>query len=272
MSGCENQYGAPKNGVNSIRRCTRGTASVAFPRGVTGFAHAGVPPAPPMKHATRLPLNRCLPLAISVTAMSFLAACDEGSDDGMANDASTGEATDGTTSTSSSSTSGSDTSASDTTAGETVDASAYDCVETEPMIQPLFGNHWDPETESIIGETQATYVVHTTQAYVPAETAQMFADLSYQVVEQLYTTPGLIAVGFMTEPNCGFSRTVGIWTSEQAMYDFVVSGAHANAMAQTASLNLSGRVAHFEVPAEDLPLSWDTIRERIGAIEPFGVY
>lgn len=146
----------------------------------------------------------------------------------------------------------------------------FACVESELQVEPLFGPGWDSETNTLIGEPQDTYVVHTTQALVPLEGLQPFVAMSQDVVAQLMVTPGLIAIGFASEPNCGFERTTGIWASEQAMYAFVGSGAHAEAMAQTANLQVAGRATHFEVAAGDLPLPWDTIISQISSIEPFG--
>lgn len=198
--------------------------------------------------------KRTLP-SLTVTLMTFfLASCDGGDADPMAADGSSSSA--------------GETSLADTTEGNGTDP--YACVETSLEVTPLFGPGWNSETNTLLEATQETYVVHTTQAMLSTDYAAEFEALSNAVVEQLMTTPGLIAVGFATEPNCGFVRTTGIWESEAAMYRFVGSGAHAQAMAQTASLELSGRVTHFDVAASDLPVPWETIISRIGEVDPFG--
>lgn len=201
-------------------------------------------------HFLLLPPHHSFVAALCL-AMVLSAACDPSSDSQGAQDASE------TTANASEST-GTDWQA------------VFACVETDLQVVPLFGPGWDSESQSLIGEPKATYVVHTTQALVPEEQLPHFEALSVGVAEQLMQTPGLIAIGFASEPNCGFERTMGVWESEQAMYAFVGSGAHAQAMAQTADLQAAGRVMHFEVSASELPIPWDTLITRLSEVEPFG--
>lgn len=147
----------------------------------------------------------------------------------------------------------------------------YDCEDPDPIIQPLFGPGWDDETQSLRGEPQASYIVHTTQIMVDPDAEEIFDQLADDVIAQLMQTEGLIAIGFAGEPTCGFRRTTGVWANEAAMYRFVASGAHAQAMAMTRDVAVTARTTHFEVSAEELPLDWSELGDRIDEIAP-GAY
>jgi len=195
------------------------------------------------------PLRSLTPWALAL-AGALLQACDDGDDDPFeaVAESTSAETTEGD--------------------GEDLDE-LFACVESELAPSPVFGPGWDSATNTLLGEPQETYIVHSTQALVEAEHFELFNDLSDAVIGQLMQTPGLVAIGFADEPNCGFVRTMGIWESEAAMIAFVGSGAHAEAMAQSANLELAGRFTHFEATAAELPVDWQTIIERIGQVEPF---
>ncbi|MET0285900.1 MAG: hypothetical protein ABW352_15570 [Polyangiales bacterium] len=75
----------------------------------------------------------------------------------------------------------------------------------------------------------------------PAYTAAFGA-----IQEQLGKQRGLIAYQLGSSEACGSGRTLAIWESEDAMYDFVVSPAHLAAMMQVNALLEPGyAVAHY---------------------------
>lgn len=162
----------------------------------------------------------------------------------------------------------------DETTGGAIDVDAlYDCVDPDlQVIQPLTGPGIDPMTGELLEPLQATYVLHTTQILVKPERLDEFLQLSGGVVEQLLQTEGLVGFSLAQDPNCGFARTMGVWESEQAMFAFVGSGAHAQAMTQTTEVSITGRTTAWTATAAELPLTWEMALAAIADVEPSPIY
>lgn len=207
-------------------------------------------------------------------ALSLLSAC--AAPDGDADTDATSDATAGTTapadpSTGTTGTTGADApTTGDGTTGVPVDP--YACVETMRMPQgPLQGPGYDPEM-GLLPPLQDTYVVHSTQILLKPDKLERFGELVEAVSAQLMQAEGLVALTTASDPNCGFARTLGIWRSEEAMYKFVLSGAHATAMEESAEISVTGKVTHWTVEADALPVDWDDAIEHLAQVSPSGVY
>lgn len=196
-----------------------------------------------------------------IACASSLSACpadDAGSDDAAAGSSSTTVAED----------SGS--------TGEDVDlAELYGCEEPElAVLRPLAGPGYDPQT-GLVGEPQDSYVMHTTQIMLrpDGEAQGYFFELNDAVSQQLETTAGLVGYSLAIEPTCGFLRTMGVWESEEAMYGFVTSGAHLEAMSHSTEVAITGRVAHATVTPEQLQSDlWPTAIATIAEVAPSAAF
>lgn len=153
-------------------------------------------------------------------------------------------------------------------------AELYTCAEDNFQIgRPLSGTGFDAAQGGLINPTQATYVVSTTQIYISKEQSSDFYDNVGAVIGQLTETPGLIALGLATDDTCGVNRTLGVWESEEAMYTFVASGAHAVAMEKTPTISLTGRVTHWTATVDEVnELDWDVARAKIADVDPSYAY
>ncbi len=185
---------------------------------------------------------------------------EESTGDASTGDASTGDAP--------ASTDGADSSG----GGLDLDA-LYECEETElQVIQPLMGPGFDPETGELLEPLQDTYVLHTTQILVKPDQVEAFLALNFPIFEQLGQTEGLVGFALAQEPNCGFSRTMGVWRDEQSMVAFVASGAHVQAMAKSTEVSLTGRTTSWTVTAAEMPLTWELAIAAIAQVEPSPIY
>jgi quinol monooxygenase YgiN len=138
---------------------------------------------------------------------------------------------------------------------------------------PLAGPRFDAGNGGIQGELQPGYVLHTTQIYIKPESAQTFVELAGQVSAEAQKIDGLVAYSVGSDSGCGVARTMGIWTSEEAMYQLVTSEAHGKAMAMTTALSYTGRVTHWTATAEEAnAYTWDVARARLEGVEPSAVY
>jgi quinol monooxygenase YgiN len=173
-----------------------------------------------------------------------------------------------------SSSSGAGESTGDETTGGAIDVDAlYDCEDLDfQVIQPLTGPGIDPMTGTLLEPMQATYVLHTTQILVKPERLDEFFQLSGAVIQQLLQSEGLVGFALAQEPNCGFSRTMGVWESEQAMFAFVGSEAHAQAMTHTTEVSITGRTTAWTATADEMPLTWEMALAAIADVEPSPVY
>lgn len=148
-------------------------------------------------------------------------------------------------------------SSSDPSGGSTGDPQdAYACVDPDLTINmPLAGPGYDPDSGLV--DPQATYVLSTTQALPRPEKLAEFGQLAGAAGMAAAQTPGLVAISFASEPNCGFQRTLTIWRDEAAMMAFVVSPEHATAMNAASEVLLTGRTAHLTIDAAQVANAWD---------------
>lgn len=151
-------------------------------------------------------------------------------------------------------------------------ADPYACVETmRQEFGPLAGPGWDP-VSGPLDPKQATYVVHSTQILVKPDQVERFSQLLDPVMAQLQSSEGLVAYTAAQDMNCGWSRTLGIWRSEEAIYKFMASGAHLAAMSETTTISFTGKVTHWTVPADQLPVTWADAEAQLAMVAPSGFY
>ncbi|MBL4685996.1 MAG: hypothetical protein JKY37_15485 [Nannocystaceae bacterium] len=230
------------------------------------------------QNLNRTSLSFCLLLAAMVT----LPACGDDSDDGVADDSAAddgatddGATDDGATATTQQSAddSGDDSAddgssmddAADSTGAEDPgpDLDAIYACEGEFVVgQPLSGPGIDPETGAFVGDAE-TYVVSTTQLVVRPDDVAVFGEMVGGIAAQLMMTPGLVAISFAGENECGFQRTLSVWEDVGAMYAFTASGAHADVIPRSGEVADTGKVTHWDQAAADGPPTWELAMEKI---------
>lgn len=148
---------------------------------------------------------------------------------------------------------------------------AYACEEKAFVeARPLSGPGYDPAQGGFVGTPKPSYVFSTTQIFVGSDQSQAFLADVGAIVTQLGSTPGLVAVGFGQDAQCGDYRTVSVWESEEDMMAFVNSGAHAKAIVDAPTVSQTGRVTFWTGTADDVKsFTWDVARQRIADVSPF---
>jgi heme-degrading monooxygenase HmoA len=150
----------------------------------------------------------------------------------------------------------------------------YDCDETDfaPFV-PLAGPGFDADQGGLLPPTQDSYVVHSTHLIVKEGGMAQVNALTGQIIGQLMETPGFVAYALAGSDACSNVRTLGIWESEEAMYGMVGSGAHAEAMAQTTEVSITGKVTHWTANADEVnALDWPEAKARIADATPSPIY
>jgi heme-degrading monooxygenase HmoA len=116
------------------------------------------------------------------------------------------------------------------------------------------------------------YVVSTTFLRLRPgdEAGRRFGELFAPIATQLQTQPGLEALQLATSASCGTARTLSVWASPDAMYDFVVSDAHYAAVRAVSEVSRGGSVVVHWTAQTPEQASWDEATKRLTAAKgPF---
>ncbi|WP_437313456.1 antibiotic biosynthesis monooxygenase family protein [Sorangium sp. So ce385] len=128
-------------------------------------------------------------------------------------------------------------------------------LEADLEADPLSGPGVDPAT----GELQpppegSSYTVSATYGIPRPGDAVMEKYVQYfgAIQAQLASQPGLVAIQLAQSPSCGSGRTLAVWSSAEAMYEFVMSPAHLAAMdAVNELVQPNYAVTHWEAAGTD---------------------
>jgi heme-degrading monooxygenase HmoA len=152
-------------------------------------------------------------------------------------------------------------------------AHLYDCEEVDfGEVHTLSGPGYDADT-GLTGDPQDKYFVTSTMLYWKEGLQQDFYAMGGRVMAEMDASEGLIAWALGTDETCRAARSISVWRSEEAMYKFVVSGAHGEAVTHISELSSTGKAARWEVGPDDIgALHWDTAREKLLEVEESHVY
>jgi hypothetical protein len=109
------------------------------------------------------------------------------------------------------------------------------------------------------------YVVSTTYLRLKHDQAakDRFVALNGPIQADLLARSGLVALEFAIEGECNTARTKSVWTSTEAMYEFVASEAHGTAVLSIGALSRGGSVVtHWTAKTLD-ETTWDEATARL---------
>ncbi|AUX25410.1 hypothetical protein SOCEGT47_059560 [Sorangium cellulosum] len=123
-------------------------------------------------------------------------------------------------------------------------------LEADLEAPPLSGPGVDPGTGEVRPRPDgSSYVVSTTYGIPRSgdDVRERYLQYFGAIQEQLASQPGLVALQLGLSASCGSGRTLAVWESSEAMYDFVMSPAHLAAMDAADELLEPGYgVTHWE--------------------------
>jgi heme-degrading monooxygenase HmoA len=144
-------------------------------------------------------------------------------------------------------------------------------LETDIVYLPRTGPKVDA-TGTLMPPPAEGYVVSTTFLRLRSgdEASRRFNELFAPIATQLQTQPGLEALQLATSPGCQTARTLSVWASPEAMYDFVVSDAHYAAVKAVSEVSRGGSVVvHWSAQTTE-QASWGEATKRLTAAKgPF---
>jgi heme-degrading monooxygenase HmoA len=136
--------------------------------------------------------------------------------------------------------------------------------QTGWVFQPFAGPGWSDQ-DGLLLEHEGPLVLATTYLARASggEARRAFRDVMDGVSAELDSEPeGLVGTALGGRVLGREYRTVTVWTSEEAMYEFVTSEAHLRAMEQVGVISDPERTfqtGYWEIEADALPPVWDEV-------------
>jgi hypothetical protein len=130
-------------------------------------------------------------------------------------------------------------------------------IERDLDMSPMGGSSVDEETGTYkLREGEQVIVSSTYGIPVPGSDGKplpaSYQDLMGRIIGQLQQQPGLLALQLGTSDSCGSGRTLAVWESEEAMYAFVTSPPHMEAMTNVHKLVQPGyAVTHWSASSPE---------------------
>lgn len=131
-----------------------------------------------------------------------------------------------------------------------------DFVEDTPLVGPGV----DQETGEL---AEGTYFIATTYLAMKPDVLDHVMELAGPTINTLVASDGFVAMSTAKSESCLSLRTLTVWQSEEAMYEFVASEAHSAAMGEMSALNrgTSGTISWQGTAAD---ASWDVAIAKLG--------
>jgi heme-degrading monooxygenase HmoA len=139
-----------------------------------------------------------------------------------------------------------------------------DLAEADFLPGTMSGSGMDAQGALMPPPAGTQYVISSTYLRLPPgeKTAKRFRELMGPILASLSTQDGLMAVQFGSSEECTVARTLTVWRDEPAMYKFVASPAHAEAMGNIEEVSRGGSlVTHWKGTEADA--TWAAARKNL---------
>lgn len=144
-------------------------------------------------------------------------------------------------------------------------------LESDIAYVPLTGPRVD-SNGALMPPPASGYVVSSTflRLREGEDAGRRFSELLGPVVTNLQTQPGLEALQLATSTACRTARTLSVWSSLEAMYDFVASDAHQTAVNAVSEVSRGGSIVIHWSARNAEQASWNEAARRLAAAQgPF---
>jgi len=137
------------------------------------------------------------------------------------------------------------------------------CTPSSPLQGPGVDNDGALRTDA-----EGPFLVVATHTKVAKGERKLFDDHVEAIDAQLPAQDGFVASSLRARMPGKERWTMTVWESEEALLDFVVSGAHARAMGDSAVVLQGLFTAQWTVDRGDWPPTWDEALAELDAVEP----
>lgn len=125
----------------------------------------------------------------------------------------------------------------------------------------LRGPGVDPETGAL---PPGNYLISTTYLALKPDMVQRAMELGGPVMQSLFTMKGLVGAATLQSTSCAALRTLTVWESEEDMFTFVGSPAHATAMGQITTIS-RGTSNAISWEASEAQATWEEAARRLAS-------
>lgn len=137
------------------------------------------------------------------------------------------------------------------------------CTPSSPLKGPGLN-----DDGSLRIDADGPFLVVVTHTKIAKGERKAFNEHVEAVDEQLDAQSGFVARSLRAEMFGRERWTMTVWTDELSMLDFVTSGAHVQAMQDTATVLDGLHTASFEVSKAEMPPTWDQALAELDIVEP----
>jgi quinol monooxygenase YgiN len=144
------------------------------------------------------------------------------------------------------------------------------CVDDDVVaVFEFTGPGWDPES-GLVEPLQDNYLAHTTFAQLRPgpQIEQTFIETNLALVPVLMAQEGLIGFQLGFSQKCKSGRTLGVWRSEEAMVEFVITPEHVQAMAMAPELMSSAGFHSWTIERAEVPFDFDHAKAMLASVDP----
>lgn len=138
--------------------------------------------------------------------------------------------------------------------------------DNEPQA-PLAGPGVDPATGELRAPPEGGYLMSTTYLQIRPDAQDLFFELVTPIGQQLAAQPGLVAVQLTSSAECGSARTLGVWQSEEAMFDFSLGDAHQAAVGRIGEVSRGASAFATWTAASLQETTWEAAAGRLAEVE-----
>lgn len=109
------------------------------------------------------------------------------------------------------------------------------------------------------------WIVSSTYLRLPLSKTALtkFSELNRPLEDALRANPGMVQAITRTSGACNTARTFVVWKDEAAMYAFVTSQAHSEAIANVSKVSRGGSIATHWKATTEAEVSWETVTRRL---------
>lgn len=140
-------------------------------------------------------------------------------------------------------------------------------LEADFGAMPLSGPGVDSATARLRPPPEGRFIMSSTYLSMPTTSAARarFSELMAPVGERLASQRGLLAYSLGASDRCYTARTLTVWESEEAMLDFVLSPAHASAMAAVSEVSRGQSLVDHWEERDASQVSWAAAADHLSS-------
>lgn len=134
------------------------------------------------------------------------------------------------------------------------------------VASPMTGPGWDGD--ALLTDAEGPFVAVATHTRIAKGEGAAFDDHVDAITAQLDGQEGFVARSLRAKLPGRERWTLTVWEDEESLAAFVVGGAHADAMGDSATVIEGLYSVSWTVEPDAMPIEWGDVLDRLAAVEP----